>query len=87
MDDSEGEIQKKFEIIKQEIAVDHFQLRCVVENVPSPRCQFLYLINNYVCLKAQNNEVYRLPPDKEQLNNFLQLLKNPAPKRKLASMS
>ena len=31
MDDSECEIQKKFEIIKQEIAVDHFQLRCVVE--------------------------------------------------------
>ena len=34
MDDSECEIQKKFEIIKQEIAVDHFQLRCVVDNVP-----------------------------------------------------
>ena len=86
MDDSECEIQKKFEIIKQEIAVDHFQLRCVVENVPSPRRQFLYLLNNYVCLKAQSDEVYHLPPDnKEQLNNFLQLLKNPGPKRKLAS--
>ena len=86
MNDSECEIQKKFEIIKQEIAVDHFQLRCVVENVPSPRRQFLYLLNNYVCLKAQSDEVYHLPPDnKEQLNNFLQLLKNPGPKRKLAS--
>ena len=86
MDDSECEIQKKFEIIKQEIAVDHFQLRCIVENVPSPRRQFLYLLNNYVCLKAQSDEVYHLPPDnKEQLNNFLQLLKNPGPKRKLAS--
>ena len=86
MDDSECEIQKKFEIIKQEIAVDHFQLRCVVENVPSPRRQFLYLLNNYVCLKAQSDEVYHLPPDnKEQLNNFLQFLKNPGPKRKLAS--
>ena len=86
MDDCECEIQKKFEIIKQEIAVDHFQLRCVVENVPSPRRQFLYLLNNYVCLKAQSDEVYHLPPDnKEQLNNFLQLLKNPGPKRKLAS--
>ena len=86
MDDSECEIQKKFEIIKQEIAADDFQLRCVVENVPSPRRQFLYLINNYVCLKAQSDEVYHLPPDnKEQLNNFLQLLKNPGPKRKLAS--
>ena len=86
MDDSECEIQKKFNIIKQEIAVDHFQLRCVVENVPSPRRQFLYLLNNYVCLKAQSDEVYYLPPDnKEQLNNFLQLLKNPGPKRKFAS--
>ena len=86
LDDSEREIQKNFEIIKQEIAVDHFQLRCVVENVPSPRRQFLYLINNYVCLKAQNDEVYHLPPDnKEQLNNFLLLLKNPGPKRKLLS--
>ena len=86
MDDSECEIQKKFEIIKQEIAVDHFQLRCVVENVPSPRRQFLYLLNNYVCLKAQSDKVYHLPPDnKEQLNNFFQILKNPGPKRKLAS--
>ena len=86
MDDSECEIQKKFEIIKQKIAVDHFQLRCVVENIPSPRRQFLYLLNNYVCLKAQSDEVYHLPPDnKEQLNNFLQLLKNPGRKQKLAS--
>ena len=86
MDDSECEIQKKFEIIKQEIAVDHFQLRCVVEYVPSPRRQFLYLLNNYACLKAQSDDVYHLPPDnKEQLNNFLRLLKNPGPKRKLAS--
>ena len=83
IDDFECEIQKKFEIIKQEIAVDHFQLRCVVKNVPSPRRQFLYFLNNYVCLKVQNDH---LPPDnKEQLNNFLQLLKNPGPKRKLAS--
>ena len=78
--------RKKFKIIKQEIAVDHFQLRCIVENVPSSRRQFLYLINNYVRLKAQNDEVYHLPPDnKEQLNNFLQLLKNSGPKGKLAS--
>ena len=84
MDDSECEIQKKFEIIKQEI--NHFQLRCVVENVPSLRRQFLYLINNYVCLKGQNDEVYHLPPEnKKQLDNFFQLLKNPGPKRKLAS--
>ena len=33
-----------------------------------------------MCLKAQSDEVYHLPPDnKEQLNNFLQLLKNPGP--------
>ena len=86
MDNSKCEIQKKFEIIEQEIAVDHCQLRCVVEKVPSPRRQFLYLINNYVCLKAQSDEVYHLPPDnKEQLNNFLQFRKSPAPKRKLES--
>ena len=59
MDDSECEIQKKFEIIKQEIAIDHFQLRCIVENVPSPRRQFLYLINNYVCSKTQKSTTYR----------------------------
>ena len=86
MEDSECEIQKKFKIIKQEIAVDSFQLRCVMESVPSPRRQFLYLLNNYVCLKAQSDEVCHLPPDnKEQLNNFLQLLKNSGPKRKLAN--
>ena len=87
MDDSECEIQKKFEIIKQEIAVDHFQLCCNVENVLSPRRQFLYLMNNYLCLNAENDEVYHLPPDnKEQLNSFLQLLKNPAQNKNLQAL-
>ena len=54
MDDSECEIQKKFEIIKQEIAVDHFQLRCVVENVPSPRRQFLYLLRVFESAKRRS---------------------------------
>ena len=36
-DDSACQVQKRFEIVKQEIAVDLFQLRCIVENVPAPR--------------------------------------------------
>ena len=31
-DDSACQVQKRFEIVKQEIAVDLFQLRCIVEN-------------------------------------------------------
>ena len=74
LDDFECEIQKKFDIIKQEIAVDHFQLCCIVENVPSPRRQFLYLLNNYVCLKAQSGEV---PPTAGQQGTTKQLSPTP----------
>ena len=48
MDDAACEVQKNMEIIKREVAVDQFQLRCVVENVPTARRQFLYLLNNYI---------------------------------------
>ena len=53
MDDAACEVQKNMEIIKQEIAMDQFQLRCVVENVPTARRQFLYLLNNFTFLKVQ----------------------------------
>ena len=50
MDDAACEVQKNMEIIKREVAVDQFQLRCVVENVPTARRQFLDLLNNYIFL-------------------------------------
>ena len=74
---------KKMEIIKQEIAVDQFQLRCVVENVPAARRHFLYLLNNYTFLKVQKDDVCHLPPDNhEQLKTFAKLLTKPEPRKK-----
>ena len=60
MDDAVCKVQKNMEIIKREIAVDQFQLRCVVENVPAARRQFLYLLNNYTFLTVQKRRC--LPP-------------------------
>ena len=71
MDDAACEVHKNIEIIKQEIAVGQFQLRCLVENVPTARRQFLYLVNNYVCIKVQKDDVCHLPPD-----NYEQLIRN-----------
>ena len=83
MDDAACEVQKKMEIIKQEIAVDQFQLRCVVENVPAARRQFLYLLNNYIFLKVQKDDVCHLPTDNhEQLETFVKLLTEPEPMKK-----
>ena len=83
MDDFACQVQKKFEIVRQEIAVDLFQLRCIVENVPAPRRQFLKLANNYICLKTQNdNNFYLSAENQEQLENFLKLLNNPEPSKK-----
>ena len=82
-DDSACQVQKKFEIVKQKIAVDLFQMRCIVENVPAPRRQFLYLLNNYICLKMQNDNGFHLSPEnQEQLESFLKLLNNPEPSKK-----
>ena len=82
-DDSACQVQKRFEIVKQEIAVDLFQLRCIIENVPAPRRQFLYLVNNYICLKTQNDNGFRLSAEnQEQLKSFLKLLNNPEPSKK-----
>ena len=82
-DDSVCQVQNRFEIVKQEIAVDLFQLRCIVENVPAPRRQFLYLINNYICLKTQNDNGFHLSAKKqEQLESFLKLLNNHEPSKK-----
>ena len=83
MDDAACEVQKNMEIIKREVAVDQFQLRCVVENVPTARSQFLYLLNNYIFLKVQKDDVRHLPPDNhEQLETFVKLLTNPEPMKK-----
>ena len=76
-------MQKNMEIIKQEVAVDQFQLRCVVENVPTARRQLLYLLNNYIFFKVQKDNVCHLPPDNhEQLESFVKLLTNPEPMKK-----
>ena len=42
---------------------NQFQLRCVVENVPAARRQFLYLLKNYTFLKVQKDDVCHMPPD------------------------
>ena len=71
------------EEIRKEIAVDLFQLRCIVENVPAPRRQFPYLVNNYICLKTQNDNGFHLSAEnQEQLESFLKLLNNPEPPKK-----
>ena len=83
MDDAAYEVQKSMEIIKREVAVDQFQLRCVVENVPTARRQLLYLLNNYIFLKVQKDDVCHLPPDNhEQLESFVKLLTNPESMKK-----
>ena len=83
MDNVHVKYKKKMEIIKQEIAVDQFQLCCVVENVPATRRQFLYLLNNYIFLKVQKDDVCHLPPDNhEQLETFVKLLTEPEPRKK-----
>ena len=66
MDDAACEVQKNVEIIKREIAVDQFQLRCVVENVPAARRQFFYLLNNYTFLKVQKDHICHLPTDNHE---------------------
>ena len=82
MDDAVCEVQKNMEIIKREIAVDQFQLRCVVENVPVARRQFLYLLNKYTFLTVQKDDVCHLPPDNhEQLETFVKLLTQPEPRK------
>ena len=83
MDDAACEMQKNMEIIKQKTAVDQFQLHCVVENVPTARRLFLYLVNNYTFLKVQKVDVCHLPPDNhKQLETFVKLLTNPEPTKK-----
>ena len=83
IDDSVCEIQRNAEVIKKEIAVDDFQLRFVVENVPSARKQFLYLLNNYVHMAMQNEPNCQLPPEEEQqLDAFLKLLKGETSKKR-----
>ena len=83
IDNAVCEVQKSIEIIKQETAVDQFQLRCVVENVSAAKDQFLYLVNNYVCLKVQKDDVCHMPPDNnEQLETFVQLLTNLEPTKR-----
>ena len=83
LDDSACQVQKKMEIVKQEIAVDLFHLRCIVENVPAPRDQFLYLVNNYICPKMQkDSSFHRSPDNQEQLESFFKLLNNPEPSKK-----
>ena len=82
MDDAVCEVQKNMEIIKREIAVDQFQFRCVVENVPAARRQFLYLLNKYTFLTVQKNDVCHLPSDNhEQLETFVKLLTQPEPRK------
>ena len=49
----------------------------------APRRQFLYLVNNYICLKTQNDNGFHLSAEnQEQLESFLKLLNNPEPSKK-----
>jgi len=61
-DESLWEIQKRVEIVKQEIAVDNFQLRFIMEMIPAARRFMSYMINNFVTMTIQSDEVYHLPP-------------------------
>ena len=56
----------------------------MVENVAAPQCQVSYLAQNCLYLKTQNDDIFHLPSDShEQLVNFLNLLQEPAKKRKI----
>ena len=69
------EIQKRVEVIKQEIAVDNLSLRFSVENVPAAKRQFIYLLNNYICMKTQHDDTDKMSSDgKQQLHSFLKLI-------------
>ena len=83
-DDSNFALQKSIQNIKQKILSDGFQLRFTIENVTAPRRQVSYLAQNCLCLKTQNDDICHLPSDShEQLVNFLNLLQEPAKKRKI----
>ena len=78
------QVQKSVEAIKQEVLPDGFQLRFAVESAPAPRRQVLFLVNNSLRLKSQNDDVCNLPPDNHELQiSFLKLLKEPVKKRKI----
>ena len=69
--------------LEDPVDVNQFQLSCLVENIPAAKYQFLYLVNNYVCLKVQNDDMCHLPPDNhKQLETLVKLLTNPKPMKK-----
>ena len=76
IDESACEIQRRAEIIKQEIAVDNFQLRFTTEKIPTARRFMSYMINNFVTMTVQSDEVCHLPPDEhKEFTAFQKLLK------------
>ena len=83
IDDINCEIQKKAEIVEQEVKRKE---RFKVENISSPRRCFLYLLNNYISLAIQNDETCHLSPQEhKQLELFLELLQEqtiPGPKKR-----
>ena len=84
-EDTDCEIQKNVEVIKQEVAGDGFQLRFINENLLSTLRQVLYITNNYPCLKFQTEDISYLSSEcQAQLHTILDLVKpGSSKKRKL----
>ena len=73
MEDENCLLQQKVDVVKREITVDEFELRFVVERVVLQ--QIYYLVNNYECLKIQNDEGLQLSPESQkELTSFQQMI-------------
>ena len=77
VDESACEIQQRAEIVRQEVAVDNFQLRFKTEKIPTARRFISYMINNYITVNVQSDDVCHLPPDEhKEFASFQKLLKD-----------
>ena len=76
VDDKACQVQKKAEMLKQEIFVDKCQSHFKVENLPNPQRRVASVVYDFLRLKKQNDDACRLSPDKyQELDSILNLLK------------
>ena len=87
INDQDCHIQAEATVIQKEIAVDLYELRFAVENVCNAKPQFFYLINNFRCVKVQNDDVYKLTSENhKQLQFFIEMIQSSSRKRKAETM-
>ena len=66
--------KKKAEMLKQNVLFDKFQMYFKIENTPKPQRQVACLVNNFLCLKKENDEACHLSPDEYQKLEFIYFL-------------